>query len=96
MSLFEKGVESEDMQSAIKIAEKFLEAKRLKEVLKKHFSEINVLLPLPDNAKLNETEINEIYSLYQSGLYTQLDLANQYVVRQPAISKIVRKNETGS
>jgi predicted XRE-type DNA-binding protein len=45
---------------------------------------------VPSNAALSSQEKTEIRGLYDSGLYTQHQLADQYGVTQPAISQCVR------
>lgn len=45
------------------------------------------------SASLSTQEKREIAGLYQSGLYTQKQLADQYGVTQSAISQSVRNNE---
>lgn len=45
------------------------------------------------SASLSTQERREIAGLYQSGLYTQKQLAEQYGVTQSAISQSVRNNE---
>jgi hypothetical protein len=45
------------------------------------------------SASLSTQEKREIAGLYQSGLYTQKQLADQYGVTQSAISQNVRNNE---
>lgn len=45
------------------------------------------------SASLSTQERREIAGLYQSGLYTQQQLADQYGVTQSAISQSVRNNE---
>jgi predicted XRE-type DNA-binding protein len=48
-------------------------------------------LPRASTARLTEKERTEIKGLYNSGLYTQSQLAEQYDVTQPTISDITKK-----
>lgn len=50
-------------------------------------------MPSSSSASLSMQEKREIGGLYQSGLYTQKQLADQYGVTQSAISQSVRNNE---
>jgi predicted transcriptional regulator len=47
---------------------------------------------VPSNAALSPQEKTEIRGLYDSGLYTQHQLADQYGVTQPAVSQCVRSD----
>ncbi|MBF6650433.1 hypothetical protein [Methylobacter sp. BlB1] len=52
---------------------------------------ISNCMPKASTARLTEKERTEIKGLYQSGLYTQAQLADQYNVTQPTISDIIKK-----
>jgi hypothetical protein len=51
--------------------------------------QMNNYMPPASTARLTEKERREIKALYQSGLYNQQQLADQYGVTQPTISDIV-------
>ncbi|AMV47828.1 hypothetical protein [Paraburkholderia caribensis] len=51
---------------------------------------LEATLPRVGAARLTEREKTEIKGLYQSGLYTQSQLAEQYGVTQPTISDITK------
>jgi len=56
------------------------------------------MMPGASSARLSGEERTQIQGLYASGLYTQLQLANQYGVSQPTIGDVVRrgKDENGT
>ncbi|MBK5376205.1 hypothetical protein JFT81_16360 [Pseudomonas sp. TH43] len=89
-SLLQQGFSSTNQQTAVEVAEQFLEAQRLKAELGRALARTEAILPSHGNAKLTEEEKNQIRGLYASGLYTQAQLARQYGVQQPTISEIVR------
>lgn len=49
--------------------------------------------PIASNAAFVDREKKEIRSLYESGLYTQKELAQQYGVSQSAISQTTKKSD---
>lgn len=56
-------------------------------------NELVANMPSSSSASLSTQEKREIKGLYQSGLYTQRQLAEQYGVTQSAISQSVRNDE---
>lgn len=62
------------------------ESERLKKSLMKN-------APLGSNASFTDREKKELKSLYESGLYTQKELAQQYGVSQSAISQTTKKSD---
>lgn len=54
-----------------------------------HFSKKMVSNSVPSTAATNDYERKEIKGLYESGLYTQLQIARQYGITQSAVSQIV-------
>ncbi|OOF13053.1 MULTISPECIES: hypothetical protein [unclassified Salinivibrio] len=55
---------------------------------------ITEIMPSLSKAKLSNEEKNEIAGLYNSKLYTQSQLAEQYGVSQPTIGDVVKKNKS--
>lgn len=54
------------------------------------------MMPSPGKAKLSDQEKKEIKGLYQTGLYTQTSLAQQYGVSQPTVGDVVRDDKSKS
>lgn len=67
------------------------ELNKLNERLQHIEVQMNLNAPVASTARLTEKEKQEINGLYQSGLYTQAQLANQYGITQPTVSDIVCK-----
>lgn len=70
--------------------DKRLQLNQLNERIAEVRQQTESFMPQPGGARLTERERNEIKHLYQSGLYTQQKLADQYGVTQPTIGDIVR------
>lgn len=65
------------------------ELNKLKEQLSAMEEQMTKCMPSQSNSRLKDHEKTEIKGLYQSGLYTQQQLATQYGVTQPTIHDIV-------
>lgn len=70
-----------------------LELNRCRDSLNRHIAAYNELVSLANvqfaSSRLSDQAKREIYHLYHSGRWTQIQLAGQYGVQQSTISKIV-------
>lgn len=55
---------------------------------------INEIMPSLSKTKLSDEEKNEITGLYNSKLYNQTQLAEQYGVSQPTIGDVIKKSKS--
>lgn len=55
--------------------------------------DLSSYLPKPSTARLSTREKQEIKGLYQAGLYTQSQLAEQYNIRQSSVSDIIKNQD---
>ncbi|PTP62694.1 hypothetical protein CWO01_10595 [Vibrio splendidus] len=55
---------------------------------------INEIMPSLSKTKLSDEEKNEITGLYNSKLYNQTQLADQYGVSQPTIGDVIKKSKS--
>lgn len=55
---------------------------------------INEIMPSLSKTKLSDDEKNEITGLYNSKLYNQTQLAEQYGVSQPTIGDVIKKSKS--
>lgn len=82
-----------DPKDALELARCIVELNQKKEALDSHIHAYNRLIQLANvefpNNRLSDQARREIYHLYYSGRYTQVQLAEQYGVQQSTISKII-------
>lgn len=65
---------------------------KLEDQVKELYEKIDSMQPsINSNAKLTDNEVREIQGFAATGRYTQQQLAEQYGVKQPTISDVIRR-----
>jgi hypothetical protein len=80
-------------EDAVKYASLMLELNRCRDSLNRHITAYNQLIQLADvqfpTSRLSDQAKKEIYHLYHSGRYNQIQLASHYGIQQSTVSKII-------
>ncbi|MBT2772120.1 hypothetical protein J7J47_07720 [Halomonas sp. ISL-60] len=80
-------------EDALKYANLMLELNRCRDNLRRHIDSYNELVRIANvqfpTTRLSDQVKREIYHLYHSNRYTQVQLAQQYGIEQSTVSKIV-------
>lgn len=83
-------------EDAVVYATLLLEQNKLIDSVKNYTKKLEDMLRISNfnfGNKLSNQTKKEIYHLYHSGKYTQVELANQYNTTQSTISKIIQKDK---